>query len=441
MDIDKILAKAGDPDLARHQWNLLKKEVPAAQVKKAGSAPFLHLLGNSKFLFQHLLGDSDLLADLTDSSSLKKPKGKARMAQELSRDFSRFSGDLRSAQRLLRRFKYREIIRIAVRELSGRGSFDEMGREIADVASVSLEQAWQAARRILREGKDLQQPFTILGLGKLGGIDLNFSSDVDLLYVYGLPDSEVTMEWSQGCHHYFTRLAEMITTLMQDRTEDGIVFRVDLNLRPEGRSGPLVNSLDALVGYYEIAGQPWERAALIKARSVAGDEGLGREIATRLEPFVYPKATDLSAIGELKKMKEKINQELQRNRTPTYHVKLGKGGIREIEFFVSAFQLLYGGREMRLREQNTLAALQILGEIGLVPASDAVPLRDAYIFLRRIENFLQMEDEGQVHALPADAAELRALARKMGFSETPEFQEALRQKTDFVNACFERLAS
>jgi glutamate-ammonia-ligase adenylyltransferase len=246
---------------------------------------------------------------------------------------------------------------------------------------------------------------------------------------------------SREVFEHFCRVSETLTALLHDRTEDGFVFRVDLDLRPEGKSGVIVNSIDALTSYYEVSGAAWERAALTKARPVAGDSELGHETLRQISPFVFPRLIDTNAVADLKAMKSKINAELKKNKGGGFHVKLGAGGIREIEFFVTAFQLIYGGKDPEFRERHTLTALRLLSRKGLVPAEDAARLQDAYLFLRRIENRLQMEEERQTHRLPTTAADLEALARRMGFSGSGPFVESLLSQTEFVAACFERLAS
>jgi glutamate-ammonia-ligase adenylyltransferase len=336
------------------------------------------------------------------------------------------------------------MTRIAARDLSGLAPFEEIGRELAALAAASTEIAVRSAAEIVRSaegnsGAAASAPFVVLALGKFGGEDLNFSSDIDILYVHGRP--LVPEAASRTVFEHFCRVSETVTRLLHERTEDGFVFRVDLDLRPEGKSGVIVNSVDALTSYYEISGAPWERAALTKARPVAGDSALGLDVLSQLEPFVFPKLIDTASIDALKKIKGKINAELKKSKSGGFHVKLGLGGIREIEFFVTAFQLIYGGKDPALRERNTLRALALLRERGLVPEVDAARLENAYIFLRKIENRLQMEEERQTHRLPTESAHLQALARRMGFADSASFEQALREKTGFVADCFERLAS
>lgn len=397
------------------------------------------LLEQSRFLAAYLRTRPKVLKETTASPWLRMPKDEKRMRLELGGRFERdFDGTLSSAQTILRDYKYREITRIAVRDLGNLAPFEEIGRELSSLAAASIEWASRAAFRILG-GKEKQiPPFAVLGLGKLGGDDLNFSSDIDILYVYRPAGAEDSPREEHG---FFTRASEQITRILNEPTPDGFAFRVDLGLRPEGQNGPLVNPINALRDYYEISGAPWERAALTKARPVGGDPAVGGEVLREIEPFVYRKTLDMSAAADLKKMKEKINAELAKSGRGGFHVKLGRGGIREIEFFATAFQLIYGGKETRLRERNTLRLLDVIALLGLVPGEEITRLKEAYIFLRRIENRLQMAEERQVHTLPTAREEQTVLSRQMGFEETDRFLETLQEKTAFVASCFERLAS
>lgn len=447
---ETILKASGNPDLAAHQWNLiaplLPPPLPAAS--SAGMRALLSLLGNSRFLVEHLLSQDDphrSLAHLVHSPFLTRPKPHSGMMEELGSLFgSEFHGTAASAQRVIRRYKYPEMARIAARDLSGLAPFEEIGHELSDLASVCGEFSLRAALELLHDRwqgpKDKIPPFTIMALGKMGGEDLNFSSDIDIVFVYRQP--EWASDKAREIFEFFCQVAELVTRILQERTPDGIGFRVDLDLRPEGRSGVIVNSVEAMATYYEIAGAPWERAALIKAKPVAGNGPLGLDLIVQLAPFVYPKHIDSSAISDLKKMKEKIDAKFKKNsRSQGFHVKLGSGGIREIEFFASAFQLIYGGKEPALRERNTLKVLSVLKKLQLAPAEDLDRLARAYVFLRRIENRLQMEEERQIHTLPTDPAEIARLARRTGYPDAGAFLKDLKEQTAFVSSCFERLAS
>lgn len=428
-EIDGVLKKAGDPHLAAIQWGRFQK----LGLVLSPSHPLLSLFGNSRVLVDSLLGDRKLAEGLIHDSALFKPKGRALLDRELKALFSRIpKRNTLKAMQTLRRFRIREVIRIAACDLSGQVPFEGVGRELSDLAESVLKGALQTASHQSRLTLSKKTPFVVIGLGKLGGQDLNFSSDIDLFYVFQAANSKA-----------YTRLAEDLTRIVQEKTGDGFAFRVDLNLRPEGRNGPLLNSLDSLVFYHETSAAGWERAAMTKARPVAGDSSLGCKVVQSLKPFLYHRNLDASITNDLKKIKMRINEEMMavtKKRNTGYHVKLGMGGIREIEFFVTAFQLIYGGKEGRLQETNTLQLLQTLVSLGLLPKEEAERLKKAYIFLRRIENRLQMMEDRQVHTLPTEEQELLSLARRMGFEDRMAFLQSLKEQTRFVEECFERLS-
>ncbi|MGE5807799.1 MAG: bifunctional [glutamate--ammonia ligase]-adenylyl-L-tyrosine phosphorylase/[glutamate--ammonia-ligase] adenylyltransferase, partial [Nitrospirota bacterium] len=254
----------------------------------------------------------------------------------------------------------------------------------------------------------------------------------DLMYVY-TADGE-TEVWPSAAavtanritnHQYFIKLAEKITAAIGKKTEDGFVFRVDLRLRPEGQGGPLAQSLGGYEIYYESWGQTWERAALIKARPVAGDDAVGREFLERIAPFVYRKYLDYGAIVEIRDMKQKINKDVEQKGRAHRDVKLGYGGIREVEFVIQALQLLYGGRDRTLRERNALKALHALSQKGLITNAEHEALAKAYTFLRTVEHRIQILDDLQTQTMPTDEEDLRALARRTGYRERGNEAELL----------------
>ncbi len=422
---EKILKASGNPELAFRQWETLAPAVSGDAADAPGLMPFLHLLGNSCFLVDFFRKHEDRLLPLLRSPYLQKEKPASVMREEI-RSGVKKNSDAAAIKKILRLYKYVEMARICLRDLAGLASFEETGRELSSLAAACVE---AALRFLLPPGFS----FVVFGMGKLGGEDLNLSSDIDLIYAYQHNETIADL------YENLTRTSEGLTRILQEKTEDGFVFRVDLDLRPEGKSGTLLNSSEALVTYYEVKGAPWERGALLKARPIAGDQALGEHILQDLDPFIFRRSIDMSAISEIKAMKEKINREMIKSRGAGYHVKLGVGGIREIEFFVSAFQLIYGGKNPAVRERNTLRALSVLEQHGLVPAEDARRLRETYIFLRRIENRLQMLEEQQTHTLPTEAAALLVLSRQMGAESVDRFTEELKTRTGWVASCFEGL--
>ncbi len=284
-------------------------------------------------------------------------------------------------------------------------------------------------------------------MGKLGGRELNFSSDIDLIYFYssekgetaGVPDPLGERRNRLHLHQYFCKLGEMITRAISQATEDGFVFRVDLRLRPEGNSGDLATSLRSAEVYYESWGQSWERAAMLKARPVAGSLALGERLLKDLEPFIYRRYLDYAMIEDIKQMKQKIDRSLSREREGELNLKLGRGGIREIEFFIQALQLIYAGKNPVLRERNSLCALEILQEQGLIKADDYVIMREAYTFLRTVEHRIQVVQERQTHNLPVRAEETAALARRCGYAGESAFSKVLEDYRRAVEGIYREL--
>ncbi|MCA1826365.1 MAG: bifunctional [glutamate--ammonia ligase]-adenylyl-L-tyrosine phosphorylase/[glutamate--ammonia-ligase] adenylyltransferase [Myxococcales bacterium] len=352
--------------------------------------------------------------------------------------------DAVSLARRLRRHKQAEVLRIALLDLSG-GSVSDVTRALSKLAADAFDAAVQFHYRRLcaqhgpPHGRRANGPsgFCVLGMGKLGGEELNFSSDADVFYVY-----DKDGKTANGLDHFafYARLAEAVTASVgspQAAPDGGFVFRVDLDLRPEGRSGPIVNAIRGLELYYEAQGAAWERFALLKARPIAGDLETGDEALRRLLPFVFRKYFDLKAIDEMRRLKARAEKEAA--RASGIDLKLGKGGIREIEFFVQALQLLHGGRDPNLRVRGTLKALQRLLYAGIISSRDRDELSEAYIVLRRLEHRVQMVAERQTHSIPDDPAERERLARRAGYPNAEEMLADLAVHGAHVEARFRDL--
>ncbi|AGH72587.1 bifunctional [glutamate--ammonia ligase]-adenylyl-L-tyrosine phosphorylase/[glutamate--ammonia-ligase] adenylyltransferase [Edwardsiella piscicida] len=283
------------------------------------------------------------------------------------------------------------------------------------------------------------QPLLILGMGKLGGGELNFSSDIDLIFVY--PQSGATRGGRRELDNaqFFTRLGQRLIKALDQPTEDGFVYRVDMRLRPFGDSGPLVLSFSALEDYYQEQGRDWERYAMVKARLLGeGQDRYGQELYRLLRPFVFRRYIDFSVIQSLRNMKGMIAREVRR-RGLKENIKLGAGGIREIEFITQVFQLIRGGRERSLQQRALLPALAAIGELGLLTAAQVAALRDAYLFLRRLENLLQAIDDQQTQTLPSDDLNRARLAYGMGLADWAALSRALQEHMAAVRAIFNAL--
>jgi glutamate-ammonia-ligase adenylyltransferase len=277
--------------------------------------------------------------------------------------------------------------------------------------------------------------FTILAMGKLGGGELNFSSDVDLMYLYASDREDVG---SIPAAQYFRRLSQKITAGLNELTGEGYVYRVDLRLRPEGQGSEFASSLDGFERYYQTRLRTWERLALLKAWPVSGNRALGRAFLSMVRPFIYDGPFDGKALDDVRGMKQQIDQKMAARQQRDRNVKLGTGGIREIELIAQSLQIRYGSRIPQTHERNTLKALAALAAHSILPAEEYASLANAYIFLRNVENKLQMVNDAQTHSLPLEEEELGVCARMLDYSVSEEFLRDYRQHTGQVNRIFEK---
>lgn len=382
-------------------------------------------------------------------------RGRLRLArntatyERLARQSIGDTADLDAVRRGLRRFANRERMRIAARELVVHDvDVDVTARELSDLADVCIHVALSEARAWAskRFGRPVTADGTqcgvvVIGMGKLGGRELNAGSDVDLLVFYETDEGEVRGEGSapaeQDLHEHFARITQRMTSTLDDVTEDGFVWRVDLRLRPEGSRGPLVNSLGAAERYYESWGRTWERAALVRARPVAGDKKLGQAMLRALEPFVWRKEVNPRVAHEMADLIDRSRVEHQVDSARD--LKLGEGGIREAEFFVQALQLIWGGKEPSLRHTNTLEALRRLRARGLVTDREGDEVDAGYVLLRRLEHRVQFGAGIQTHCLPATPDGLARLAVTLGYDSASALARDLARVRGRVSARFASL--
>lgn len=322
----------------------------------------------------------------------------------------------------LRAYREREYLRIGTRDLLALATLEETTRELSCLADAAVQIAYEYSRARLCElyGQAISSDghtlgFVVFGMGKLGGQDLNFSSDIDLIYMYESDAGHTTggRKGSTEPRVFFTHLAQKLTRALSDQVVGGRVFRVDLRLRPDGSNGPVVNSLSNTLGYYEAWGQTWERAALLKTRPIAGDIALGERFIAEIQPFVFRRYLDFTTVEDLKDMKAQIERSLSKAEPTTHNVKLGRGGIREVEFISQVLQLIHAGKDPHVRELKTVATLDRLVEGHYLSAADRDALRDAYRFLRQVEHKIQIFHDRQTHSLPESEAEIRVLARRL----------------------------
>ena len=450
--LKRLAQSAPSPDAALVQLGRLVEtagRAPLADLAPAELRLLLRVLGGSAYLGDILIGEGESWAETFTQAIRTGPRTAAGHAAAFGR-VPRQETPARFYRRL-RRHKRREFLRIGARDLGSLAPVEETVGELTTLADFALDAACRFCRadlerrhgRVRLPGASRDNRFVVLGMGKLGGRELNFSSDIDLIYLY-----ETDEPASRGAvppTEFFGQLAERLTHAMGEVTEDGLVFRTDLRLRPMGSQGPAAQPVAAALLYYESWGQCWERAALIKARPVAGDLELGEAFLDDVRPFVYRRYLDFSTVEELRDMKARIErQQLADGDGRKRNLKLGYGGIREVEFFTQALQLVNGGYDPRLRKRNTLDALAELARHGYVPATECEALSAAYRFLRDVEHKLQIFAHQQTHVIPRGADRERALARRLGYVREPggeadAFWADYRRHTDAVHAAFERL--
>lgn len=354
------------------------------------------------------------------------------------------AADEAALMRELRRFRNRELARIAVRDIGGFSELDETLGDLSALADAAIDAAMAFAATGLqaRHGQPREadgKPATpfVLGMGKLGGRELNFSSDIDLIFGY-TANGETDGERGISNEEYFAKLARDTARLLATPTEDGFVFRVDTLLRPFGSVGPHAASMAGMEEYYQTHGREWERYAMVKARACAGDRAAGQMLLDHLRPFVYRRYLDYGAINSLRELKGLIDRDAQA-RGAADNLKVGPGGIREVEFIVQLFQLTRGGQDARLRDARLRPVLRHLGSSGLLPADTAQALDEAYVLLRRAENAVQLHGDLQTHTLPVDDAGRAAFAAALGAADYEAALAPIRRAREFVRREFERL--
>ncbi len=435
-----------DPDLALNYLERLLSIVEQGQLLQVleddnRRRQFLVILGGSPFLATLFCRGAVFFKQLFIDGEIDQTVNEERMLAEL-RELIILDIEPNECDRLLRCYKARQFLRIGGRDLCGLAELEEVTAELSALAAAALQIAigfcsyqlqQEYGQPVAEDGGEAE--FTVLGMGKLGGYELNFSSDIDLIYCYSTMRGQ-TSGGSRGeqieLRRYFIKLSEMISRALHQPTADGFVFRVDTRLRPDGNSGDLAISLNAAETYYESWGQSWERAAMIKARPVAGSIALGEELLARLEPFIYRRFLDFGMIEDIMLMKKKIDASLNRTGEGELNLKLGRGGIREIEFFIQALQLVNGGKNRLLRERNSLKALRLLGEQDLISEEEVLSLQQAYRFLRTVEHRIQIVQERQTHSLPTRADDMLALARRSDFADVDSFNQRLKDHREEV---------
>lgn len=449
---DAVREGAPAPEDALRRLDRIAEAVPDLADICASSDEALTILAlacrRAPYLGTLLARDAGRLARVSSDPHLHREKPAEVMRDQLGASLSDCPGDdPTELLTRLRRYRNDEMVRLGARELD-LGNPADVGRELAHLADVSLDAAIDFHRAALdarygpaiytdADGNERRCELVVIGMGKLGGQELNFSSDIDIIYIYSSDDGAAG---DLSLHEYFAKLCQRVNAALADITERDFVFRVDMRLRPEGSRGPLANSLPSAERYYETFGRPWERQAWLKARPCAGSMELGVEVMRTLRAFVYPRVTSPNVIAEVADLNRRIKSELDRKGIDSgFDLKNGVGGIREVEFFVQALQLVHGARQHRVRSKTTLVALDQLLFTGIITESEHRALTEAYRFLRRAEHLLQLESGRQTQRLPSDPDALEVFARRFGYDNQAAFSAELTAHTTEVARLFSTL--
>lgn len=477
-DLLESTAGTADPDQALNHWERLFSGV----VSRASTLDYLHasprmldllctIFGNSDALAFTLIRDPTLIHWLAEEDVLSSPPSRVGMEKAVQATMGSLTVPELKLE-ALRRFRRREMLKIGVRDLFRLATVEETTASLSDLASVLIQAAYEIVDRDLRaeygipmhlnrEGRWSEAEFAVIGMGKLGGHELNYSSDVDLIYVYSSEghtrhrDHSIRLKDSPGSgmianEEYFELLARRLTKALSEPTKEGYLFRVDLRLRAEGSVGQLARSLDEYAKYYRTRGRAWERLALLKSWPVAGSHILGKAFVRMTKRFVWNQAAlgtgdrqgALAIIRDVRAVKEMIDDKIADRGHERRNVKLGIGGIREIEFLAQTIQVIAGGNLTGIVSRNTLAALDRLYQHGLLSKRDQTRLAEAYRFLRDVEHKLQMVHEIQTHSLPDDEEHLTQCAIRMGYdarnrrASLARFRADHARHTQHVNRAF-----
>lgn len=425
-------ARAGLDAFAAAGGDLADADVRAVVALLAEHAPALLPLA---------LRDPSLPGDVLRLGLARRARARALLREAMAATTGLGNGP--ELRRALRRLRHRHVVRIALREILRVADVDATSGEMSALASALIEAALSAARRSVEARFGVPRtpaggpvPLVCLGMGKLGGGELNLGSDVDLCFFYKTDEAEVPGD-AITVHEHHARTVASAVAALSDVTEDGVCLRVDLRLRPEGSRGPLVHSIASAERYYECWGRTWERAALLRARPVAGDRELGHRLLEALRPFVFRRTVDPGIAHEMAAMLERARRELGVDEARD--VKLGRGGIREAEFFVQTLQLIWGGRHPSLQVPGTIAALRRLEAAGFVSEGEARVLAAAWARLRRIEHRIHVWTGRQTHRIPPEGEERERFARSLGYPDAEALERAMAEDRATVAALFESL--
>jgi glutamate-ammonia-ligase adenylyltransferase len=451
--LESLIKGLPDADGARRFYKQLAEKFPAEARKLEKNegllSDILTIAAFSPFLSSTLLQNPNYISWLSRQRVSAKVRGKDEILESLAR-FALTNSQI-EPNILLARFRRRELLRIYLRDIRSLSTIAEITEEISNLADAVLEYALRLARQELdnrygapleidEKGRAKEAKFCIVALGKLGSKELNYASDIDLLFLYS-SEGSTSGQGSRGKasnREYFVKLSENIVKLVAAQTGEGSAYRVDMRLRPHGRVGALAISLAEAVGYYKNLARSWEKQVLIRSRAAAGDAGIFRKFFDSVENSVFSQSeTVKDALENVRLSKEKIN--LEKISKSGFDVKLGRGGIREIEFIAQALQLAYGGRDKWLRTSHTLISIARLGDRDLLSETELTELSDAYAFLRRLEHRLQMENGLQTHLVPENNEKRSLVAERLNCKDLAEFDQELKRHSGNVSRIFSRV--
>lgn len=429
----------------RHHWDNLNEQAVPAHLDAGLLSALPQVLAGSDYVAEQLARWSGL-TDWLSERRVRSPLDAEALRAELDEALAGLD-DEADVQHKLRQVRHFEMVRLIWRDLTGVADYHTTVAELSMLADTLVHAAlsWLHERACAEDGRPVDadgEPvqMVVLALGKLGARELNLSSDIDLIFAYEYEGETRGGRREMTNHQFFARLGQRLIRVLDQNTAAGFVFRVDMRLRPWGKSGALALGFDALEGYYETQGREWERYALIKMRPMAGDRDAGERLMQRLRPFVYRRYVDYGAFESLREMKGMIEREVRRKGIQA-DVKLGPGGIREVEFIVQAFQLIRGGQQSELRERNLLKVLPIMADTGLLPPDVSEELCAAYVFLRDVEHRLQAVADRQTQRLPEAELGWQRLAFSMGYDQQRGLEQDLGGHRDRVRYHFSQVVA
>jgi len=450
---DELLKGLPDVEETKRFFNQLLERHPHIARKltknKALFSDILTLASFSPFLATFILQNPSYIDWLSKQRKSVRTRDKDELLESLAR-FSLTNSELPLPE-LLSKFRQRELLRIYLHDIRELGTIAEITEEISSLADAILEYALKIAVQemdnrygipleIDEKGKARRSTICIVALGKLGSKELNYASDIDLMFLYSNNGSTsgIGTKGAITNREYFVKLAELVTNLVSGHFTKSGAYRIDLRLRPYGKVGATAISVQEAINYYKSVSKLWEKQVLIRTRACAGQADVFRKFYENVEELVFPKEIDVrEALENIRLSKEKINL-LQKN-SKVFNVKLGRGGIREIEFIAQALQIAYGGKDRWLRHPHTLIALSRLADRNLISESEFGQLSDAYTFLRRLEHRLQMEHGLQTHVVPEESEKRLLIARRMNFDSIGEFESQLQLHTENVSRIFKKI--